>query len=307
MRTILITGGNGLIGRALLKRLLVLNDKILILTRNPGKHSRNDAVRFVHWDVGQKMISEPVFAEADHIIHLAGAGIGDKRWTAARKKEILDSRVMSSELLVEFLRSVPNKIRSVIAVSGIGWYGDAGQNHTAFTETDPPANDFIGHTCQEWEKAISGVSALGKRLVILRCGIVLSRDGGALQKMISPLSLGMAAIAGHGNQVISWLHISDLVNIFLLALDNENFKGIYNAVSPQFISFKELILTAARISNGKYFIPVHIPVSILKMRFGEMSGELLKSAPVSANRILDAGFRFNFPSIRSALDDLLRR
>ncbi len=195
----------------------------------------------------------------------------------------------------------------MIAVSGVGWYGHADQSHPVFTEVDPPANDFIGHTCQEWEQAISGVSVLGIRLVILRCGIVLTRDGGGLKKMIAPLSMGIAAIAGRGDQIISWLHISDLVNIFLLALENENINGIYNAVAPQLLSYKELILTAARISNGRYYIPVRIPASILKMRFGEMSGELLKSTPVSASRILATGFSFNFTSIRSALDDLLRK
>ncbi len=309
MATVLLTGGTGLIGRALSSTLLEKGYSVIILSRKEPGETNNSGLSYAQWDINRQTIDEAAIAKTDYIIHLAGAGVAEKRWTQKRKQEILDSRVKSGELLVKALNEIPNKVKAVISASAIGWYGPDPENGNAggFSEDDPPADDFLGSTCLQWEKSIDPVTASGKRLVKLRTGIVLSRDGGALKEFVRPLRFGVAAVLGNGKQVISWIHISDLVNLYISAMENEPFSGVYNAVAPAPVHNKTLMTTLAKVRNGRLFIPFRIPAFVLRVVLGEMSIEVLKSATVSSRKIQDAGFQFQYPDVSEALKALLAK
>ena len=307
MSTVLITGGTGLIGRALTNALLEKKYTVIILSRNTTSDQPAMAnLSYAQWNIQEQTIDKEAVTKADYIIHLAGAGVADKRWTKKRKQEIVDSRVKSGELIVKTLKETPNKIKAIISSSGIGWYGadPVVPNPHPFTEEAPADNGFLGHTCEQWQKSLEPVTEPGKRLVILRTGIVLSKEGGALKEFKKPIQFGIAAILGNGKQIISWIHIDDLVQLYISAIENENINGVYNAVSPAPVSNRQFTLQLARIKRGKLFIPLHIPAFVLKLVLGEMSVEVLKSATVSCHKILDAGFLFSYPTIDGALKDL---
>lgn len=346
MTTVLITGGTGTIGRELTKALVAKNYKIIILSRSdrPGLTVRNhrqretvrrwsdrpglfvrrqtgtvgrgpsdgdrltetDNISFAKWNIADQTIDSEAIQKADYIIHLAGAGIADKRWTTKRKQQIVDSRVQSSELIVKALQQIPNNIKAVISASAIGWYGadPVIGDPKPFREDDPPDTAFLGQTCKLWEESLVPVTKLGKRLVTLRTGIVLSNEGGALKEFKRPLQLGVAAILGTGKQIISWIHIEDLVRLYIAAIEDDNMRGVYNAVAPTPIANKEFMLQLAREKKGKFFIAVYVPSFVLKAIIGEMSIEILKSATVSCDKIHYTGFTFLYPTIDAALKNL---
>ncbi len=335
MATIVITGGTGLVGKALGQALLQKGYSVIILSRQSNKISGIPNLTYAAWNTDLQTIDKEAIAEADYIIHLAGAGVAEKRWSKMRKKEIVDSRVQSSKLIVDSLNKIPNRVKAVISASAIGWYGadlipsfakasegkpspspqgedlipnpsprsGEGGGVRKFVETDIPAEDFLGQTCRQWEESIEPVIQSGKRLVKLRIGIVLSKDGGALKEFLKPLKAGVAAILGNGKQMISWIHIDDLVQLFIASIENEALSGVYNAVAPNPVSNKELTLTLAK-SRKRFFISVHVPAFILKWVLGEMSVEILKSTTVSSRKIESAGYTFRYPFLQQALDHI---
>lgn len=326
MSTVLITGGSGLIGKALTKALLEKNYEVIILTRKirdtnfSFRDNENvdtdlvstiphptSCISYAEWNIEKQTVDENAISEADYIIHLAGANLGDKRWTKTRKQEIVRSRVESSKLIVNSLKKIPNKVRAVVSASAIGYYGPDLITKTSegkgFQENDAHSEDFLGITCNQWEESISPVSQIGKRLVIFRTGIVLTKNGGALKEFLKPLRFGIATILGNGNQIISWIHINDLVRMYINAIENENMSGVYNAVAPVPVSNRNFVLTLAK-TRKNFFIPVGIPSFILKIVLGEMSIEVLKSATVSSQKIEKTGFNFLHPNIQSAFQQL---
>jgi uncharacterized protein (TIGR01777 family) len=305
MATITITGGTGLVGSAMTKALLKEGHEIIILTRK-AKPS-NGKIQYKEWDVDKGTIDITALTEADFIIHLAGASVADRRWTEKRKKEILESRVKSGELLVKILHNNPNKVKAVISASAQGWYGADPQipNPSPFIETDSAANDFLGNTCKQWEAAISPVATMGKRLVIFRIGIVLTNKGGAYAEFKKPVRFGAATILGTGKQVVSWIHINDLVRLFSTAVEFPEWEGIYNAVAPHPVANKDLILQIAK-EQGRLYVPFHVPSFGLKIALGEMSTEVLKSTTVSAKKAESQGFNFLYPTISKAVAALER-
>ena len=308
MATVLITGGTGLIGSVLARRLCAKGYAVIILTRSmPDEPLGIHGVSYALWDVEAGRIDSSAVAKADHIIHLAGANVAEKRWTRARKQLILESRTKSSALVVKALQETGNKVQSVISGSAIGWYGadtPASLKH-GFVETDPADKAFLGTTCAAWEQSIRPVEQLGKRLVLIRTGIVLSGEGGAYAEFVKPIRFGIAAILGGGGQVISWIHIEDICRMFIYALEN-NLSGVYNGVAPAPVTNKALTLMIAKAIRKSFFIPIHVPVFILKLVLGEMSIEVLKSATVNADKIRIAGFQFLFPSAEAAVHNLTR-
>lgn len=311
MARVLLTGGTGLIGKRLSQLLTGKGYEVVILTRNArvaakGRDTGIPGNGYAYWDIEKGELAASVIREADYIIHLAGAGVAEKRWSDKRKKEILESRTQSAKLLVTALSSMDNKVQAVITASAIGWYGpDTPQSILeGFREDSPPAKDFLGTTCRLWEESIEGIAALGIRLVKLRTGIVLSKRGGALAAFLQPLKAGIAAILGSGKQYISWIHIDDLCRMYIQAMESGQFRGVYNAVAPVPVTNKELTLTLAQTKRGKYFIPVFIPAFLLRLILGEMSVEVLKSAKVSCEKVLETSFEFRFPTIKDALGEI---
>ena len=307
MATVLITGGTGMIGTALTHELLEKNYKVIILSRQkkPAKAERSQ-LSYASWDLSSQTIDKDAISAADFIVHLSGAGIADKRWTKKRKKEIRDSRVKSSELIVKSLQEIPNNVKAVICASAIGWYGADPfiPNPKPFREDDPPDTAFLGETCNQWEASIEPVGKLGKRIVKLRTAIALSKKGGALQEFKKPLRFGVAPFLGNGRQVMSWIHIDDLVRLYISAIEDEKLVGVFNAVAPQPVSNKIFMLKLAQLTRGQFFIPVYVPAFALKLVLGEMSIEVLKSATVSCDKIHKAGFTFLYPSVDAALQNL---
>jgi uncharacterized protein (TIGR01777 family) len=303
-QTVLITGGTGLVGKALTAALIKKGYKVIILTRNTSGKEHRDAVVYAAWNVSKQEIDIAALQEADYIIHLAGAGVVEKKWTAAYKKEIQDSRTESSRLIIDTLKINENKVKAVISASAIGWYGADTDYAFPFDEECAAHDGFLGQTCKLWEAGIEPVTALGKRLVKFRIGIVLSNDGGALVEFKKPLRFGVAAILGSGNQIVSWIHIDDLCNLFIAGIEDENLSGSYNAVAPNPVSNKILTLTLAKAMKVKFYLPMHVPAFVLKIMMGQRSIEVLKSTTVSCKKIQDAGFGFTFKTIEAALENL---
>ncbi|HYJ38115.1 MAG TPA: TIGR01777 family oxidoreductase [Chitinophagaceae bacterium] len=308
MQTILITGGTGLVGTALTKLLLEKKYDVIVLTRQkPELGESTPGIQYSEWNVEKQTIEEEAIKRADHIIHLAGANIAEKRWSESRKREIANSRTSSSALLVKALKEIPNKVRTVVSASAIGWYGEDTPNGKSFKEDDPPAPGFLGESCKAWEESLEPVKQLGKRLVKLRTGIVLSNRGGALPEFRRPLKFGMASILGSGKQMVSWIHIEDLCRMYCFAIEHQQLEEATNAVSPHPVSNKNLVLELAKKSKGNFFIPLHVPSFVLKIVLGEMSIEVLKSTTVSNQKIKQAGFKYLFPTLDAALTHLIKQ
>lgn len=306
LESVLITGGTGLIGKPLTKELVSKGYNVIILTRGESKPECNN-VSYAHWNIETGEIDYSATGDPDYIIHLAGAGVMDKAWTAAYKKTIVDSRIKSSALLLKYLKQKTNKVKAIVSSSAIGWYGgDASSTYkkNGFIETDPPANDFLGDTCRLWEESISPARAAGIRVVNLRTGIVLSNEGGAFPEFKKSLQFGIASVLGSGIQVISWIHIHDLVEMYITAMTDANLTGPYNAVAPFPVTNKTLIIKTAERLKGKFYLPVHVPEFVLKLMMGQRSVEILKSTTVDSKKIQDAGFNFAYKTINEALDNL---
>jgi len=308
MATVLITGGTGLIGSALTKELLNRNYDIIVFTRSPEKYSNTSRLSYAKWDTDKRTIDGNAVTKADYIIHLAGEGTADKRWTTKRKRQIAESRINGSNLLVKALRENVNNVKAVVSASAIGWYGPftgspdgRGSEKNPFEETDPAGEDFLGTTCKEWEASIDPVISLGKRLVKFRTGPVLSKEGGALKEFKKPVRFGLATILGNGKQIMSWIHIDDLVRLYIYAIEMERISGVYNAVAPHPVTNKKLIIQLAKTMRGKFYIPVFVPSFILRAVFGELSIEVLKSAAVSCKKIKGEGYHFLYPSLSAAI------
>lgn len=305
MQTVLITGGTGMVGQSLTDTLIEHGHDVIILTRNPRKSSRLH-LSYAKWDIEKNYIDPISLEKATVIVHLAGESVATKRWTVKRKKAILDSRVQSGLFLSNALKTMKHQVHTFIGASAIGWYGPDNELSLkdGFKEEDKVDNSFLGDTCKQWEDSVREIGTLGIRMVTLRIGIVLNKRGGALLEFIKPAKLGVAAILGDGNQIVSWIHQQDLNGIILFAINNNSVNGVFNAVSPEPISNKALTLAIASKYHSWHF-KIHVPVWVLKILLGEMSIEVLKSAKVSSKKIQDQGFEFKYPNISSALNQLL--
>ncbi|MEO6844588.1 MAG: TIGR01777 family oxidoreductase [Ginsengibacter sp.] len=309
MPIVLISGGSGLIGTHLSKHLAEKGYEVIVLTREKNNTSSNPKISFSYWNVDKQIIDADIVTKADHIIHLAGAGVMDKKWSNQYKKIILESRTKSAELLISCLNGNKHHVKTFVSASAIGWYGADSKpliRKEGFIETDSPANDFLGETCKLWEASVEPVAAAGTRLVKLRTGIALSNDGGAFKEYKMPLRFGIAAILGNGKQIVSWIHIKDLCRMYSEAIENNSLEGSYNAVAPGTVSQKTLMLTLGQKMKNRFFTPIHVPSLFLKLIFGKRSIEILKSATVSDQKIKEAGFTFLYPSVEAAIDELIK-
>jgi len=299
METVLITGGTGLIGRQLTRKLKEKGYNVLLLSR---KSSPGNGHSVYNWNPDKNEVENEVIERSDYIIHLAGAGIGDKRWTKKRKELILSSRIKTCELLFKKVQESGTKLKAFISASGIGWYG-AETSEKIFSETDPPAGDFIDDVCRQWEQSADRFQESGIRTVKIRTGIVLARKGGALGRMTLTVRPGLGSALGSGRQYNPWIHIDDLCNIYLRAIEDKSMAGSWNAVAPEHITNREFMRKLAKVLEKPFFFPA-VPSFAIKLLFGNMSEILLKGSRVSAGKILSAGYNFEFPDLENALKNL---
>jgi len=295
LNNVLIAGGSGYIGKAL-KSLLIENGySVDILSRNASKGSV--------WDPAKGTIDLDSLKKADHIVNLAGTNVGDKRWSKRRKEQILTSRVQANELLYKSLKACEHNAGSYISASAIGIYGHSDKQ--AFIESDPPAADYLGEVGKAWEESSQRIQKLGIRTVVLRTGIVFSALSMAIKKMKLPLSFGLTPLPGNGQQVLPWIHLDDLCHIYLKAIQDEQMKGIYNAVAPS-ISTNREIMAALGEALGKKSISLATPKFLLNFALGELAEFIFYSVPVSAEKIKEAGYQFKYPNLKSAFDQIFK-
>lgn len=294
---ILISGGSGLVGTYLTDVLQKSGHCVSHLSRSPSQQK----AKVYKWDVEQNYIEEGAIEEAECIVHLAGANIADKRWTSKRKKQIIDSRVKTANLLIDYLKKSKHKVHSFISASGIGFYGNSGA--ALQTEASPTGNDFLAEVCQKWEAASEPVEALGIRRAVVRIGIVMSKDGGALPQLALPAKFGLASYFGSGKAYFPWVHLHDLSKIFVHLIENQNLAGIYNGVAPNPRTSKDIAYALTKVLN-RPSIPLPAPSFAIKAILGEFSSLILNSNNVSSKKIEDTGFTFKFEQLEAALEQI---
>jgi uncharacterized protein (TIGR01777 family) len=302
MENVIITGGTGLIGRHLCKKLKEKGYNVALLSR---KSIPESDIPVYYWNPQKNEIDQEAIKSADYIIHLAGAGIGDKRWTKKRRQLITDSRIKTGELLYNKVHETGIKLKAYISASGIGYYG-AITSDKIFTETDQPSKDFLGEICRQWEQGADRFEESGIRTVKIRTGIVLTKKGGALARMITPVRMGIGSALGNGKQYQPWIHIDDICNIYIKAIEDKSLKGAYNAVAPEYVTNREFMRTLAKVLEKPFFFPA-VPSFAMKILFGKMSGILLNGSRVSADKIILAGYNFVFPDLENALKNLFQK
>ncbi|MEH0862669.1 TIGR01777 family oxidoreductase [Halobacteriovorax sp. DPLXC-1] len=304
---VLITGGTGFIGSFLTNSFLEHGyDEVRILTRNLEGKTSTPKVKYFEWDVEKGQMDMAALMGVNAIINLAGENIADGRWTTEKKDRIYNSRINATNLLYEKLKQLqsrglplPNKL---ISTSAIGIYGDRADEELK-TDSDA-SDDFLGQVCRDWEAAAKKVSKLGISVKIIRVGVVLSSEGGALAKMLPAFKMGVAGRIGDGHQYMSWIHIRDLADLYRFLVEHETEKDIIHGVAPNPIENIDFTETLGRVLHRPTFIP--LPEIAAKTIFGEMSHVLLDSQKVSCEETKDCGFEYSFNFLEAALRDTLR-
>lgn len=291
---ILITGATGLVGRNLMRHLLLLGHDVSALVRSPKSVIELPAQKVFSWTKSGQVPHEALLNQ-DVVIHLAGEGIAERRWTSARKQSLMDSRCAVSRSLVKTLAEIKPDARPkvLIAASAIGYYGDSGD--APVDESSPPGHDFLADICQKWEAENLRAEDSNLRVVIMRFGVILAKEGGALKKM-GP------AVIGSGRQWLSWIHIDDVLRFTALAAEDQNLKGVYNLTSPQAVTNREF--TKAFAKALKYPFVISVPAVVLRLALGEMSSMLTAGQNVAPKRLLAAGFKFQYPDLSQALSEI---
>ncbi len=299
-KKVLITGGSGTVGKRLGSLLLSRRHRVAHLSHSKQERANTNIETF-HWDIDNKIIDEHCLNDVDTIVHLAGAGIADSRWTDARKEVLINSRTASIRLLYSLMKEKPNQVKSIISASASGYYSDRGNE--PMKEEDPPHTDFLGRCCTLWEKAVDEGNDLGLRVVKFRTGVILDEDTGALPKISAPVKYGIGSPLGSGKQWISWIHLDDVAHMYLRGILDESLYGVYNMSSPHPVTNEELIKKLAAIFKKPLWLP-HVPVFVLKMALGERSAVVLGSTKMEVNKIENTGFKFKFPDLKEALKDI---
>lgn len=300
MATVLITGASGLIGTALRSALQGQGHTIHTLGRGSSLHGGTHHFR---WDVAKGFVDPECLVGVSHIVHLAGAGIADARWSKTRVDELIASRAASARLLMKVVLAHGSTPVAFVSAAGINYYGATTTDHV-FVETDPAGKDTIARISVAWEEAVDEWSKI-TRVVKLRTPMVLAREGGALKKLAMPARFGAASALGSGRQWVPWVHVDDLVHIYHESLFNEAFRGAYNVNTGNDVTNDTLMRTLSRVMRRPYFLP-NVPAFVLRSMLGELSTILLEGSRASQRRLIDTGFRFKHPALEPALRDLLR-
>ena len=300
-QTILIAGGDGLVGKHLVNIIDTSKYHVIILSRKK-KTSYQAGVEYAVWDTDKKTIDD--IPSPDHIINLAGAGIADQRWTDQRKAELIASRVNSAETIKKYLKLHKIHPMTYVSASAVGYYGDRGTE--ILTENSLPGNEFLSECCVAWEKAAWDAGALCSRTIILRIGIVMSSLGGALPKMLMTKKLGIFNYFGKGDQYYPWIHITDLSRLCLESIENQQFNGIYNAVAPQQLTNKEMMKDIMQTGGMKGLL-IPAPEFSLRWMLGEMANVVLNSDRIMSDRLFNSGFNFEHNKVGEAVVHVLQK
>lgn len=293
-KTILLAGGTGLIGSRLAEILHEQGYNVRVFSRSPKGEGQ------FAWNPAAASLDDTALQGVDIVVNLAGAGIADKRWTADRKRELVDSRVQSARTLRDAFIRTGFRPKAYLSASAIGYYGNSGER--VMTETDAPVDsNFLVECSQKWEQAADEVAAVGIRTVKFRIGIVLAKEGGALPEIVKPLRFGIGTYFADGQAWWSWVHLDDVCRMFVWAIENQQIEGVFNAVAPNPVRGIELVkATAKAMRQPAVFVPA--PAFTLQIALGEMSAVVLNSNHISAEKILRTGFEFRYPELEGALE-----
>lgn len=297
-KQILISGATGMIGKRLILALQEKGHKIAILSRKPAVIKD---VKVFLWDVEQQKIDPACLEGIDTIVHLAGENVAGEKWTAARKKKVINSRTLSAKLLYQLIKEQQTSVQTFISASAVGYYGDGGDE--ILTEESPNGKGFLAECCQQWEAAADEGTGLGLRVVKCRIGFVLCKGEGALPALEKPIRFFAGAGLGTGKQWVPWVHVADVVGAFVSAVEEESIKGAYNLCAPFPVSNLSLTRAIAKKIHRPVW-PVNVPEVLLKLILGEMSSVALISNNTSAQKILDTGFQFKYLQLEDALTDI---
>lgn len=296
-KNVLITGGTGFVGRHLTNLLVADGFSVSVLSRNKRTNTAN--VFYYTWDVEKQFIEEEAIRKADFVIHLAGANIGEKRWTKGRKAAILSSRERSAQLIYDSLLKWNKSIEGFVSASAVGIYG-AMNGRAICNEGMQPANDFLGLTCQKWEAAASQFEKLGIRTVKIRTGLVIGKEDGFLRKLAPVFKLRLGSVLGSGKQYMPWIHVDDLCQIYLEAIKNPMMSGAYNAAITDNTTNELFSKILAKIYGYSIWLP-NIPSFLIKIALGEMSKLILTGRRVSNEKLKQLGFQFQHENLETAI------
>lgn len=298
---VLVTGATGFVGQRVVKQLIASGDEVVVLTRNVAKGALNlgSKCKFYNWNDTTTLPPMEAFDGVEGVINLIGEGIADKRWDEEQKKKLHDSRIISTERLIDAIKAMPKKPRVLVSASGVGIYGNRGDEE--ITEESSVANDFLANLCKEWEAAAFKAKELGLRVAVIRTGVALGKGGGALKKMLPIFKLGAGGPVGSGKQYMSWIHVEDLAQMYVDTLKTPAIDGVLNGTAPYPATSKEFAKTLGKMVNRPAFAPV--PGFALKMVFGEMSAVLLEGQKVLPKKFKSYKFRYRYPTLEMALKD----
>lgn len=300
MKTVLITGGSGMIGKRLSELLIEKGYKVIWLSRERFKNAKIPRYR---WDYRKNEIDIEALEQADIIVHLAGYSLGEDSWTRHKKQVIVESRVQTSKLLLDTCKSINKTLEAFISASAVGYYGMV-TDDKIYTESDKPArNDFLSRTCKKWESAAFRFDEeLSVRTVAIRTAFVISGQSDAFKKMTLPVRIGLGAPLGRGSQYFNWIHLDDICGIYIKAIEDVNMRGVYNAASLEYSTNAEFMKKMAKAMNRPFFMP-KIPSFLIRLIMGESSGMVLEGSRISSQKIVDEGFEFSFPTSDQAIKD----
>jgi len=304
-KKIIVTGATGLIGRKLCSKLLDQGNEITIFTRNPeaAKKVMRGVKKYVKWNYNYPEEWKDYLNEADSVIHLAGTNLGAKRWNNKFKKELFNSRIESTRQLVNTIKNCENKPKSFITASAVGFYGDRADE--VLIEKSNTGKDFLSNLCSEWEKEAEKIEDQNVRRVSLRIGLVLSNEGGALKKLLTPFKLFLGGPLGNGKQWFPWIHIEDLINIFIHTIETESLQGPLNIASPGIVRMNDFATSLGKVLQRPSIFQV--PKFILNIAVGEFANAIVSGQKVSVTKLLNSGYEFKFENLEDALRDLLKK
>jgi len=294
-----VSGATGRVGRHLVAALKARGDDVVALSRDPDKAGEMLGVQAYAWDLKNEAVPKPALLGRDAVVHLAGEDVG-QRWNKEVKAEILDSREKGTRNMVHSIFETKPRPKAFICASAAGYYGDRGSD--VVDESEPPGSDWLAEVCARWERQ-ADTAKVGTRMVLVRTGIVLDAEGGALAQMLPPFKAGVGGPIGGGKQYMPWIHLDDLVGIYLAAIDHPSFNGAINASAPEPATNKAFAKALGHAVHRPAVAPV--PAVAIKLMYGEMAQIVLKGVRMVPGRAAELGYEFQHPDLDEALRDTL--